>query len=342
MASESGHWWNRYLPSFGSNPFKLIWRLLTVDNPAARSAMFMAGAGLALTPVDMLMASSERRIYADAKPNDYPLLFVCGPPRSGTTLVAQYLINQLDVCYINNLTSLFPRSPIRANQRFGRWAGLQTGGYRAYYGRSQSLSGTNDGLHIWDRWLGADRSQAPEALVGDAEQQLPAFFSAFCEHYQQPLVNKVNRLNTCADQVAELLPNARIICLDRHPVYLAQSLYVAREEIMGDLSLPYGTCHPDRNLDDPVDDVCRQVEYFQSLAKAQQAAIGAERFSIVSYDQFCENPAALLETVVASDDRFVARENDEAAPESFRVSSRCKIDPQIFERFQARFPDAPA
>jgi hypothetical protein len=119
--------------------------------------MYQAAAGFGLMPLDLLLRGRERRLCAVAPPSVKPIIIVVGPPRSGTTLVAQYLINTFDVCYLNNLTALFPNSPITANVLFGRMARLGAGDYDAFYGKSRGLSGANDGLYIWDRWLGSDR-----------------------------------------------------------------------------------------------------------------------------------------------------------------------------------------
>ena len=55
-------------------------------------------------------------LYAKARAPRHPIIIVVGPPRSGTTLVAQTLTHYLNLTYFNNVTSLFPRSPICGNR----------------------------------------------------------------------------------------------------------------------------------------------------------------------------------------------------------------------------------
>lgn len=324
-------WWQRYVPAYARNPFRLAWQLLTARKPAARSAMWMAAAGIGLTPLDLLFTRAERRIYSQAPASRHPLLLVCGPPRSGTTLVAQYLINNLDVAYLNNLTSLFPRSPIQANRKLGRWVKPRHGDYEAFYGKSRGLAGANDALYLWDRWLGSARNTIPERLEPGADVAMPQFFGALEDLYGQPVVNKVNRLNTCAHLVAEHLPNARFICIRRDPLYLAQSLYIARKRIVGDSSVAYGVQHEPVS-DDPVEDVCLQVRFHDEQSQRQQQRLGAARFEIVAYEKFCENPAGFLDSLLASHSGMTKRVSGQLAGGRFDVSNERRIPKAEFDR----------
>jgi Sulfotransferase family len=338
VSGSDDNWIQRHVSGQFANPFKLALDLLRAPNPAARSALYQAASGLLLTPLDLALAPFERRLYARAAAPSRPLVLVCGPPRSGTTLVAQTLINVLDVAYPNNLTALFPRAPILANRLLRRWVRERPGSYEAFYGKSTGLAGANDGLQLWDRWLGADRAQVPERLAPGSERALPQFFGAMERLYGKPLVNKVNRLNTCAHLVAPLLPNARFIFLQRDPLMLAQSLYVAREKIVGNLGRAYGTQHPDAVPEDPVEDVCRQVRFHEQALEAQRARLSPERRLLVSYEAFCRDPGALVVQVRAGAPALASRAN---APllSPFAVSERRQLAPALLERMGRRLEE---
>jgi hypothetical protein len=332
-------WWHAYVPDHLSDPFGLAWKLLTSDNPAARSAVLMAFAGVALTPLDILFQAAERRAYAKAPRPARPVLLVCGPPRSGTTLLAQYLINSFQVCYLNNLTSLFPRSPVTANRWSGRLARPRRGGYAAYYGKSPGLSGANDALYIWDRWLGSDRGSVPQKLVPGSEHSMAAFFGALEALYRLPVVNKVNRLNTCASLVAEQLENSCFICLHRDPLMLAQSLYLARREIRGDVSKAYGVHASNDDAADPVEDVCRQVLFHESHARRQQELLGDRRFSIVSYEEFCRRPANFAASIARDCSGLEFRDPGGGDDAAFRISSGERLPAKLLDRMRGRLAE---
>ena len=332
---------NRYLPGVSQNPLKLGWRLLTHPNPAARSALFMALAGIAAMPIDGAWGQREAKLYSRASKSPvWPIILVCGPPRSGTTLVAQYLINAWRVGYLNNLTSLFPRSPLVARAVFQRRIPDRIGNYRVFYGRSRGLSGVNDALYIWDRWLGANRHEIPNQLEYGSDEALPRFFAALQAQSPKPIVNKVNRLMLCADLVAPLLPKATFLCLHRDPVMLAQSLFIARQEITGDPAASYGPRHPDPSTDDPIEDVCRQVLFYEQQMREQQSRLGPERFRIVSYETFCRDPAALLAQLEQSVQPTPVRRLETPAPTRFEVSDQARLPIKVLERFQERLGTA--
>jgi len=258
--------------------------------------MKLAAAGPLCAPLDFLLESFERQAYQAAPPRHLPVILVCGPPRSGTTLLLQALIQNLPVAYFNNLTALFPRSPITANRLFSRLISRSPLEFRSYYGRTDHLAGSNDGLQLWDRWLGADRSRAPSQLSAQQREAMVRFFNAFEAWSGSPLVAKNNNLNASASLVAEALPDSYFLCLTRDPVFLARSLLRARLEIHGREDLGYGLT-PDSSRGDPVEDVCNQVIFHSTLAQEQQIKIGSTRFQQVSYEDFCRNPGATLQFV---------------------------------------------
>jgi Sulfotransferase family len=300
--------------------------------------MLLAGLGLALTPADLVLSVAERGRYRMGACPTRPLIFVCGPPRSGTTLLAQVLIRYLPVAYFNNLTSVFPRSPITANAILRRLIRSYPVKFSAYYGKSDHLSGPNDALYLWDRWCGTDRTRIPRAFDSQPRAEMRAFFAAVQDFYQLPLINKNNSLNTFASLVADILPTSQFICLDRDPVFLAQSLLIARKEIVGDLSTPYGIHHRAAGgaSDDPIEDVCRQVVFHQAVACDQLARIGPERFHVISYESFCATPREVVRWVaeeILHDPRVAADELKQLQP--FQVSRRVRLDERTLAQIRA-------
>jgi hypothetical protein len=290
---------HKYLPLQFRSPVRLAIRLLRSKNPAALFAMATALLGVLCLPIDLVLQIPERRRYRKARAPKLPLIFVVGPPRSGTTLVAQVLITHLPVCYINNLTAVFPRAPITANAVFGWPLRTSETGYQSYYGKTPHFYGPNDALYIWDRWLGKDRGQVPPPLSNQQKEDMIRFFGAYQEACPKPLVNKVNRFVTCAQLVADVLNTSHFICLRRDPVYLAQSLLRARLDIHGDATIPYGVTNPDLGnpQGDYVKDVCDQVAFYENKIAEQLAAIGPRRFWVISYEDFCRNPSSLVRRV---------------------------------------------
>ena len=293
--------------------------------------------GLAAAPLDILLQLAEQRRYRKAPAPRLPLLFICGAPRTGTTLVEQVLIDHLPVAFINNLTALFPRAPLTANRIFRPAAAVPGVAYHSYYGKTVGFSGPNDGLHLWDRWLGADRTKIRTALGPVEQRDMRRFFGAMEQLFGRPIVVKNNNLNAYAILVAEVFDRAFFICMTREPLFLAQSLLQARLDIHGRNDIPYGLAGaPGSAADsaDVVEDVCRQVLYHQQLAQEQQRYIGAERFWIVQYEAFCQNPSALVDAVAV---RMLGQPRPPAEPRlpPFTTSNTVRIDPERFRQIAA-------
>jgi hypothetical protein len=274
----------RAVPAHFNDPVGLALRVLRTGNRDALAAVAQAGLRLALTPVDAALSLLPGS-GADAPAG--PIVFVTGPPRSGTTLLYQLLIRSLPVAYITNLASLMPRSAARGG--FALTAAMANGRVRAesYYGRTRALSGSSDGLEFWDAWLGADRVSVPEVIAPDAAVAMRRFFATFEARARRPVLAKNNNLLGFAHLVADVLPTARFLCLTREPVYLAQSLLKARRDIHGRDDVAYGIA--DGAAGDPMADVWRQVDYYDRLTGDQTARIGADRFQTVSYEGLCDD-----------------------------------------------------
>ncbi len=285
-------WIHRFVPANFHNVLGLTWRLIWRGKAAGRYAITYSLMGLLLTPLDLILQFFERRLYRSARPARMPLIFVCGAPRSGTTVAAQCLIKHLPVFYFSNLTSLFPRSPIMASKLFGWLARTRQRALplKSFYGRTSHLSHPNDALYIWDRWVGTDRYVVPDSIDASQQRDMVQFFSAVEEFSGKATVNKNNSLNTYAHLVAEILPNAVFICLDRDPKYLAQSHYVARKFIHGNTEIPYGI-RGGGTTGNPLDDICQQIVFHRRCIEQQQDLIGSDRFIVMPYEGFCQRPS---------------------------------------------------
>lgn len=330
---------HKYLPAHFHDPVGLALRLLKSRDPAACFAMASAAAGILCAPLDMLLTPFEQSCYRQQATTQHPLLIVCGPPRSGTTLVYQTLVQHLPVAYFPNLTALFPRSPLTAMRLFGRLLRRPTAEYRSFYGKTRSLSGTNDALYLWDRWLGSDRTRPARQLTQNQRDQMRQFFAA-CRHvFDQPLVNKNNNLNVSAHLVAEAVEQVHFICLTRDRRELAQSLYRARCEIHGSPSVPYGLTaasveQAHRAAIDPVQSVCDQVAFFDQVHQQQQQRLGEDRFWIVSYEDFCRRPGDLVQRVARKILHHPAGVRG-PLPAAFQRSQKKKVSDDVAARIDA-------
>ncbi len=304
--------------------------------------MIYASLGIFFTPLDLLLQYFEKKKYQKAPDSTLPQIFVCGPPRSGTTLVTQVLIRHLPVYYFNNLTSIFPRSPITALKLFKPFVknSNQKIDFRSFYGRTSRLGSPNDALYFWDRWFGKDRKKIPKTLADSKALEMKEFFNAVEDFSNQPVVCKNNSLNAYADLVAPVLKDAYFICLDRNPLYLAQSHLIARRFINADEKVGYGV-EFDENQNgslNHLEAICHQVDKHINMNRMQQEKIGSNRFIILPYEEFCANPAQFVSSI-AKQCLNVTLDPVELAKElqPLKVANTRKLSEQEFQALEETY-----
>ena len=288
------------VPNHFQDPVGLALRILRSGNADAISALLQAGAKLGLVPVDAALSRLARLSSQDDAEPSRPVLFITGPPRSGTTLLHQSLTRALPVAYVTNLASLLPRSAVAG--AFPLTGAIVNDRVRleSYYGRTRALSGPSDGLEFWDRWLGADRRAIPTEIAPSAAREMRRFFGRLERRSGRPVVAKNNNLLASAHLVAGVLPTARFVCLRRDPLYLAQSLLKARRDIQGSSDVSYGVDDHDLGgapAADPVEDVWRQVRFYERLEATQAERLGDERFGVVGYEELCADPTSVVRRI---------------------------------------------
>lgn len=281
------------IPAHFENPLGLTSRILQSRNRDAYAAAFQAGLRLASLPLDLALAKIAGS-DSDEEPQR-PMLFVTGPPRSGTTLLHQVLIKALPVAYVTNLASLLPRSAAAGAFPLTRAIRNDHILLESFYGRTRALSGPSDGLEFWDSWIGTDRRSIPQTIAPDAATSMRTFFGRLERKSGLSVIAKNNNLLGSAHLVASALPTARFVCLRRDPVYLGQSLLKARRDIHGSAETGYGIDHLEglAPLGDHLEDVRQQVRFYQHLESVQKDRIG-DRFKIVGYEDLCRDPNSVV------------------------------------------------
>ncbi len=299
---------SRYWPAHLKNPFGLLLRIVRSRDKAALFALWTFLLTLLAIPLDLIFYQYEKKRLKQTATRKHPVIFICGPARSGTTITHQLLVGSLPLSYFSNLITIFPQSPLTAYRLFRRWLSRPGVGTESFYGKTLSLSGPNDADPVWNRWVELDATFNRTRLSADNAQSMAEFFRAFETSEGQPIVCKNNKLLAFASTVNEHVENAWFICLSRDPVYLAQSLLIAARTLQGDASAGYGlaetgadhTQAPSAHDDERSDAVAVAVErvrYNQHLIEKQRSAIGPDRFWVVGYEDVCDNPTELVQRV---------------------------------------------
>jgi hypothetical protein len=283
------------------DPVGLVWRMLASGKPAARDALLRAGMTLAVTPVDWLLQFWEQRIinrYTAEQGVHVPMVLVVGPPRSGSTLVYQILAQGIPCSIFTNFSSLFPQAPLIASWCYQRIQQRVPTGFQSFYGNTAGLGQVNDGFHVWNRWLGEDRYDVPTHWNSERQAQIRQFFAAWSSIFPQPFLNKNNRNSLCLKDLIRTFPKVILVAVHRDPLYIAQSLLLARENVQGSRQVGWGlAAKPHKISEDPLQSVVDQVVRIQSRYRAQLETLPSSQVISVQYQEFCANPNHLVAQV---------------------------------------------
>ena len=272
--------------------------------------------------------SGPQRVSADA-----PVILVVGGSRTGTTVVLQVLANRLAVSTTSNVVDVFPRAPLTASRLLRALAGSHTrpaSGYHSYYGNTTRLRDPGDAFEIWNRWLGVDRYRPAAALDAANVAEMRRFFTAWTAAAGLPLINKNNRNAGAIGILANALPTAHFVVVRRDPIYVAQSLLIAREAVQGDRAIGWGFEGATVG-NDPIDAVAAQVAAAERTISDQEAGVDGSRISRVRYEEFCADPAV----TVSSIGRTLEIPFDTSGLHALAVSRSQRLPPEEFARLAA-------
>ncbi len=166
--------------------------------------------------------------------NGKNIIFLVGPPRSGSTLIYQYITNIYKVIYVDNLVDMFYRNP-RIGSALSRifFNDKPHNCYKSNLGNTQQcgLHAPSESGRLWYKWF-PKNSTGSANLITEIETDLAnalncAIGQAFLR-YQQPLVFK-NLMTTLRLQaIAKVWPDAKIIRIKRNIIDTALSIREAR------------------------------------------------------------------------------------------------------------------
>ena len=305
------------------DPAGLVGRMLWTANYESSWPLLQATATAVLKPLDAVAARWEpTAVEASA---NYPQLLMVASPRSGSTLVSQVLVQQLDVSYFPNVSAMFPSAPIWSSQRWmGKFSTAPTT-LRSCYGNTPGWRGINDGFHIWNRWFGEDRYRSRQGLGAEQNADLRTFFANWHATFPKPLVNKNNRNLDGIGVLADALPNAFFVVVQRDPVMIVQSLLRARKFIQGNEHRGWGLFSSQADELDPIEATCQQVGRIFSRTQEQLRLVPAHRYTFIDYDTFCGDPDNGVEQIVGMVPALSLRSGKSSFPTPLTSSHRCTL-----------------
>ncbi len=260
-----------------------------------------------LAELSNLIAPAEVAALEVAPSRPWPLLWIVGAPRSGTTLMLQWLAASGSIAYPTNLLSRFFAAPAigariqrllcdPALDHRGELADLAIPfDFNSDLGKTRGALAPHEFWYFWRRFLPTVDieplgERAPRAdWIG-----LRAASLAVAEVFGRPFACKGMMVQYDLPLALARVPEARVLFVRRDEEANAASLLRARERFFGDRTRWYSARPP--GSDDllplpPEEQVRAQVRDTNACIDAALAELPPARALEIKYEEFCSHPA---------------------------------------------------
>lgn len=259
-----------------------------------------------LTEINNDLWKTEENLLNIKEP-EYPIIFIMGPQRSGTTLIMQWLAN-LGFAYPTNLMSRFYKSPIIAS-KIQRLLTDEMYNYRneirdfnssidfsSENGKTRGSLAPNEYWYFWRRFLPfkeLDYLPTQELLEKVDIDTFKSEFAGIVDVYQKPFALKGIILNYNIDFLDKIFEKAIFIHTKRDPLTNIESALKAREKQLGSIDEWYSFKIPEYNelrKLNPYEQVAGQIYHINKAVENGLENVAEHKKMIVNYEEFCENP----------------------------------------------------
>ncbi|MEI8394542.1 MAG: sulfotransferase [Rhodospirillaceae bacterium] len=236
-----------------------------------------------------------------------PVLFIIGPPRSGSTLMSQ-LIGQSGLFGIlNNFVARFWLAPAvgaMIDRAISFSASSGESSFLNKHGVTAGWSEPHEFGYFWDRWF--DFGQETHNLTEEERAQVDVAgllraLASIENGFEKPLSFKNNTWCTFqADFIARCLPKALFVVCRRNSLFIAQSLMESRRERYGRDDL-WWSLRPSRYREILACPCWEQVAW-QALDVEREmeesvARIDPARVVDAGYSRLCNTPGDIIEEI---------------------------------------------
>lgn len=292
-------------------------------------------------------ALGEAEARMEGLPDDppFPTILIIGAPRSGTTLLMQWLAASGLVAYPSNLLSRFFGAPylgariqqLLTDPRFNykdELAGLASHelAFSSEVGKTKGVLQPNEFWYFWRRFIpNAD----PEWITPEQEARIDAAgFRRGVAHIQhafgKPFATKGIILQYNLEALRRVLGKVVFVHTRRDAFFNTQSLLKARQDYKGSIDAWFSVKpreYAQLLQREPVEQVAGQVMLTQRHIEEQLAAMPEAHGITIDHERFCADPAAFHH---ALGERLRAWGHawpqDYRGPERFAVHDQVKVD----------------
>ncbi|MEZ6015075.1 MAG: sulfotransferase [Planctomycetota bacterium] len=264
-----------------------------------------------------LLAPAEAAALAAAPRTSRPIVLVVGAPRSGATLIMQWLAASGLVAYPSNVLARFAHAPaigariqrllldpVYAHKdELGDLAPAPPG-FTSELGRTSGALAPHEFTEFWRRFLPTREVEPLGARTSEVDLAgLRRALAALTSVFERPFAAKAPMLQFDLPHFTDALPEAIVLHVVRDGVANARSILEARKRLLGSYERWHGARPPeywDLVALPPADQAAGQVHHTNRHIAAALASLPAARALRCEYEAFCAAPARLHAALLAA------------------------------------------
>lgn len=261
-----------------------------------------------LNEINSDLTCVEKKLLTKKEP-EYPLLFIMGAHRSGTTLIMQWLASLRSFAYPTNMMSRFYKAPIIAskiqmlltdekyNYRNEILDFKSNINYSSENGKTKGALAPNEFWYFWKRFLPFEKDldylSTDELLDKVDIDTFKSELAGMVNVFQKPFALKGMILNYNIDFLDKLFSKAIFIHVKRDPLTNIESALKARERQLGSIYEWYSFKFPEYNelkKLTPHEQVAGQVYHINKAIESRLKNVVEDKKIVIPYEDFCDNP----------------------------------------------------
>lgn len=308
-----------------------------------------------LQEINGLLAPAEAQVVYRYEKTRHPVILIMGSPRSGTTLLLQWLAASGSFSYPTNILSRFYAAPhigakiqlmlTRHDFNGEIFDFKETTPYTSNLGKTTGALAPNEFWYFWRRFFhfGEIQRLDDQALSQVDSGTFSAELAAIEAVFGQPFAMKGMIANWNIPFIDKILEKVLFISIRRKPFFNIQSLLEARVNYYGDEGGWYSFKppeYPSLARLSPCEQVAGQIYYTNRAIEEGLREVGESRKLEIRYEDLCQNPEAVFEQIAdklrtqGSDGPWTYR-----GERSFRSAESSRMDARKTEEVVAAYRD---
>ena len=232
-----------------------------------------------------------------------PQLFILGLPRSGTTLIYQYIVHRLNVSYFTYGVGKFPCAPCVTTFIQYKLHGQYQSGFGSSYGRDSGASAVapREAGGWWCRFFDINNYMGFDDVTEENIFKLQNTIACVQNIFGgRPFVNKNVKHLLRMEAIEEIFPNSKFLIVDRAISDVAISILRGRYNNLPNPNQWWSVRPTDyEKLKDLSieEQVVNQCVSLKNKLEKDLSRLPPERIIRIHYEDFCENPEEIIQKI---------------------------------------------